>query len=238
VARIGRCILGDVDTVQLLRQVSIFADLPQDILGDLAKRVWQRQAEAGSVIVSEAEAGDQLFVIVSGKVKVVLYGETGREIILSILRGGDFFGEMSLLDRQPRSANVVAVEDSQLLGLDREAFQTHLQGHPSTAMAILAEMSRRLRHADEVIGNLALLDVYARVARTIRDLAQKQGEPVDGGLLIKERPTQQEIAGLIGTSRETVSRALNDFTRRGLLEMSGKQILVRWGFLRKMEDAA
>ncbi|HZX95228.1 MAG TPA: helix-turn-helix domain-containing protein, partial [Myxococcales bacterium] len=89
-----------------------------------------------------------------------------------------------------------------------------------------------------VIGNLALLDVYARVARTIRDLAQKQGQPVDGGLLIKERPTQQEIAGLIGTSRETVSRALSDFARRGLLEMSGKQILVRWGFLRKMEDAA
>jgi len=234
----GGDILAAVDTVQLLRQVSIFAELPQETLGDLAKRVWQKQVDAGSVIVSQEEPGDQLFVIASGKVKVVLYGETGREIILSILRGGDFFGEMSPLDRQPRSANVVAVEDSALLGLDRDAFQTHLTDHPSTALAILAEMSRRLRHADEVIGNLALLDVYARVARTIRDLAQKQGEPVDGGLLIKERPTQQEIAGLIGTSRETVSRALNDFTRRGLLEMSGKQILVRWGFLRKMEDAA
>jgi len=89
-----------------------------------------------------------------------------------------------------------------------------------------------------VIGNLALLDVYARVAHAIRELAQKQGEPVDGGLLIKERPTQQEIAGLIGTSRETVSRALSDFARQGLLEMQGKQILVRWGFLRKVDDAA
>lgn len=227
-----------MDTVQLLRQVSIFAELPQEIVADLAKRVWQKTAEAGSVIVSHEEAGDALFVIASGKVKVVLYGETGREIILSILRAGDFFGEMALLDKQPRSANVVAVEESQLLGLDREAFQTHLTAHPSTALAVLAEMSRRLRHADEVIGNLALLDVYARVARTVRDLAQKQGEPVDGGLLIKERPTQQEIAGLIGTSRETVSRALSDFARRGLLEMSGKQILVRWGFLRKLEEAA
>lgn len=227
-----------MDTVQLLRKVSIFADLPEETLSDLGKRVWQKQVDAGAVIVSQEEPGDALFVISSGKVKVVLYGETGREIILSILRDGDFFGEMALLDRQPRSANVVAVEDSSLLGLDREAFQTHLSAHPTTSLAILAEMSRRLRHADEVIGNLALLDVYARVARTIRDLAQKQGEPVDGGLLIKERPTQQEIAGLIGTSRETVSRALNDFTRRGLLEMQGKQILVRWGFLRKMEDAA
>jgi CRP-like cAMP-binding protein len=99
-------------------------------------------------------------------------------------------------------------------------------------------MSGRLRRADEVIGNLALLDVYARVARAIRDLAQKQGEPVEGGVLIRERPTQQEMAGLIGTSRETVSRALSEFTRRGLLEMSGKQILVRWGFLRKMDEPA
>lgn len=226
-----------MDTPQLLRQVTIFADLPQETLQDLARRVWQKPAEAGSVIVSQEEPGDALFVIATGKVKVVLYGDTGREIILSILRDGDFFGEMSLLDRQPRSANVVAVEDSILLGLDREAFATHLTAHPTTALAVLAEMSRRLRHADEVIGNLALLDVYARVAHAIRDLAQKQGEPADGGLLIKERPTQQEIAGLIGTSRETVSRALNDFTRRGLLEMQGKQILVRWGFLRKMDDA-
>ena len=227
-----------VDNVQLLRQVSIFAELPPEILSDLAKRVWNKNFDAGSVIVSHEDTGDALFVLASGKVKVVLYGETGREIILSILRAGDFFGEMSLLDRQPRSANVVAIEDSELLCLDCEAFQTHLTAHPITAMAILAEMSRRLRHADEVIGNLALLDVYGRVARVIRDLAQKEGEPADGGLLIKERPTQQEIAGLIGTSRETVSRALNDFTRRGLLEMQGKQILVRWGFLQKVEDAA
>ena len=227
-----------MEIVNLLRQVTIFRDLPAEVLEDLAGRVRPRTVEAGSVIVSAEEAGDSLFVIARGKVKVVLYGETGREIILSILRAGDFFGEMSLLDRQPRSANVVAVEDADLLSLDREAFEKHLSAHPSTALAILAEMSRRLRHADEVIGNLALLDVYGRVARTIRELAQTQGEPVDGGLLIRERPTQQEIAGLIGTARETVSRALNEFTRRGLLEMRGKQILVRWEFLRKVDDAA
>src|SRR5437899_4828335 len=121
---------------------------------------------------------------------------------------------MSLQYRQPRSANVVAVEDADLLSLDHEAFRTHLATHPTTALAILAEMSRRLRHADEVIGNLALLDVYARVARVLRELALKQGEQVEGGILIRERPTQQEIAGLVGTSRETVSRALSEFTKR------------------------
>jgi len=156
-----------LNNTQLLGQVSIFQELPAETIADLAKRVWHKQAEAGSVIVSQEDAGDALFVIAKGKVKIVLYGENGREIILSIMKAGDFFGEMSLLDRQPRSANVVALEDSELLCLDREAFQTHLAAHPTTALGILAEMSRRLRHADEVIGNLALLDVYARVARII-----------------------------------------------------------------------
>ena len=222
----------------LLRQVAIFRDLDTAVLADLGGRMRPRTVEAGTVVVSAEESGDSMFVIASGKVKVVLYGQTGREIILSMLKGGDFFGEMSLFDRQPRSANVVAVSETQLLALDRDAFHKHLLANPSTALAILAEMSRRLRHADEVIGNLALLDVYARVARVIREMALKQGEQVEGGILIRERPTQQEIAGLVGTSRETVSRALSEFTRRGLLEVEGKQVLVRWAFLRELHEAA
>ena len=222
----------------LLRQVAIFRDLDTAVLADLGGRMRPRTVEAGTVVVSAEESGDSMFVIASGKVKVVLYGQTGREIILSILKGGDFFGEMSLFDRQPRSANVVAVAETQLLALDRDAFHKHLLANPSTALAILAEMSRRLRHADEVIGNLALLDVYARVARVIREMALKQGEQVEGGILIRERPTQQEIAGLVGTSRETVSRALSEFSRRGLLEVEGKQVLVRWAFLRELHEAA
>ena len=223
---------------ELLANVSIFKGLSAQALTRLATSLQPLRFAKDALIVGQDDHGDALYIIESGRVKVVLYGETGREIILSVLSSGDFFGEMALLDKQPRSANVVSIEDGEVLALDRDAFQNHLVGHPSTALAILAEMSRRLRHADEVIGNLALLDVYARVARAIRDLALKQGEPVDGGVLIRERPTQQEMAGLIGTSRETVSRALNDFTRRGLLEMNGKQILVRWGFLRKLEEAA
>ena len=222
----------------LLRQVAIFRDLDSAVLADLGGRMRPRTVEAGTVVVSAEEAGDSMYVIASGKVKVVLYGQTGREIILSMLKGGDFFGEMSLFDRQPRSANVVAVSETQLLALDRDAFHKHLLANPSTALAILAEMSRRLRHADEVIGNLALLDVYARVARVLRELALKQGEQVEGGILIRERPTQQEIAGLVGTSRETVSRALSEFTKRGLLEVEGKQVLVRWSVLRELHEAA
>lgn len=227
-----------MDHAALLKKVAIFAGLTPEELSALAGRVRPVQAAAGTVIVSHADPGDSLFVIASGKVKVVLYGDSGREIILSLLGEGDFFGEMSLLDSQPRSANVVATEDARLLSLDRTAFRAHLLAHPASALAILAEMSRRLRRADEVIGNLALLDVYARVARALRDLAQAQGERVEDGLLIRSRPTQQEMAGLIGTSRETVSRALGDFARQGLVEVRGRQILVRWGFLRKIEGAS
>lgn len=226
-----------MDTLALLRQVSIFRGLPAEELSELGVRLRPRAAQAGTVIVSQQEPGDALFLIASGKVKVVLYGETGREIILSMLRTGDFFGEMSLLDEQPRSANVVAIEETELLTLDRDAFRNHLLSRPATSLAVLAELSLRLRHADEVIGNLALLDVYARVARAIRELARAQGEPIEGGILIRERPTQQEMAGLIGTSRETVNRALSDFTRRGLLEMNGKQLLVRSGFLHEEDEA-
>lgn len=215
---------------QYLQKVGIFADLPREELRDLAGRMQPRDIPTGSVIVGQEDRGDSLFVITEGKVKVVLYGDTGREIILTMFRPGEIFGEMSLLDNQPRSASVIAVEATKALVLERAAFVRHLAAHPNTAIAILAEMSRRLRQADRVIGNLALLDVYGRVARLIKDLAQKEGVETDEGVLIKERPTQQEIASMVGTSRETVSRALNDFAKRGLILMSGKQIVLRHGF--------
>lgn len=214
----------------LLQRVGIFSELSPDNLRDLASRMQPREYGVGHVIVGQEDRGDSLFVITTGKVKVVLYGDSGREIILSMLREGEIFGEMSLLDNQPRSASVIAVEPTKAMVLERGAFVRHLSSHPQTALAILGEMSRRLRQADKIIGNLALLDVYGRVARLLKDLAAKEGVETEEGTLIRERPTQQEIASMIGTSRETVSRALNDFAKRGLIVMSGKQILLRQNF--------
>lgn len=162
--------------------------------------------------------------------KVALYGENGREVILSVLKEGDFFGEMSLLDNQPRSANVRALDTSRVLVLSREVFHAALRSGPHVAIPILAEMSRRLRRADEAIGNLALLDVYGRVAHFLLDQARENGVQAEGGVVIKDRPTQQHIAAMVGTSRETVSRALSEFQRRGLIEMEGKEILLKHGF--------
>lgn len=220
----------------LLRGVSIFADLDPASLAALERITETRDYPEGAVIVSQEERGEALFVLVRGRVKVVLYGQSGREVILSIFGSpGDFFGEMSLLDDQPRSATVMAAERSRLLVLSRSAFQEHLTAHPRSALRVLTELSRRLRRADEVIGNLALLDVYGRLAGKLREMAAADGEEREDGILIRQRPTQSEIAAMIGTSRETVSRALSELARRGFLEMNGKRLLLRRAFL--LEEA-
>ena len=215
----------------LLKRVSIFADLDDQGLDDLERLFVPHSYGKDAIVVGHEEPGDALYIIASGRAKAVLLGESGREMILYLFRPGDFFGEMSILDNQPRSATVQAVEDTTVLVLKREAFLRHLRDHPTTAISILQEMSSRLRRADEVIGSLALLDVYGRVARMLRELADRDGEETEEGIFIKERPTQQDIAAMIGTSRETVSRALNDFAKRGYVEMSGKSILLRTAFL-------
>jgi CRP-like cAMP-binding protein len=212
----------------LLRSVSIFAHLDEGGATELERLAEARDYPAGAVIASQQERGDTLFVLVRGKVKAILYGESGREVILSIFKSpGDFFGELSLLDGEPRSATLVADAPSRLLVLSRDAFQRHLKRTPATALRVLEEVSKRLRRADEVIGNLALLDVFARVAGKLRELALAEGEPVADGLLVRERPTQAEMAAMIGTSRETVSRVLSELSRAGHVALAGKRLLVR-----------
>ncbi len=212
---------------ELLKKVSIFANIDDLALGRLASLVQVREVGRDSLIFGQDDSGDALFIIASGRVKVVLYGENGKEITLTFFGEGDFFGEMSLLDDMPRSANVITCEVSTLVILKRSDFVTHLEESPATAINVLGELSRRLRKADGIIGNLALLDVYGRLARLLMDLAEKDGEKVEGGTLIRKRPTQQDLASMANTSRETVSRVLGDFQKRGLLEMDGKRVVLR-----------
>jgi CRP-like cAMP-binding protein len=216
----------------LLRSVPIFAGLDAAAADALERLCDTRTYQEGSVILSEDEPGEALFVLVRGKVKVVLYGESGREVILSTFaRAGEVFGEMALLDDAPRSATVAAMEPSTLLVLSRTDFRAQVDRHPSIALEVMTELSRRLRRADAIIGDLALLDVFGRLAAKLRALAESEGEEVEGGVLIRQRPTQAEIAAMIGTSRETVSRALSELSRRGDVVMSGKRLLIRRGSL-------
>lgn len=222
--------------VELLQKVSLFKDVDVAELERLSALLQPREVRKDATIVTQDEPGDAMFVIARGRVKVVLFGDNGREVILTLLKTGDFFGEMSLVDDLPRSAHVIAQEDATVLVLKRDQFEEHVKTSPRTALNVMKELSRRLRRADEIIGNLATLDVYGRVAHAMIDLAKQDGEAVDEGILIRSRPTQQEIASMIGTSRETVSRVLSEFQRRGFLEMRGRSILLSRRFASGMSE--
>ncbi|MGD2136214.1 MAG: Crp/Fnr family transcriptional regulator [Gemmatimonadales bacterium] len=207
--------------VQRLRQIPLFLQLDDAELARIGRAAREKSYPKGSVILFEDDPGDALYVVLTGQVKVVLIGEDGREVILSMLKEGDFFGEMSLIDDQPRSAHVIAVDDSNLLVLRREDFRACLEESPRIALGLLQALSRRLRRADDKIGGLVLLDVNGRVARLLIELADEHD-----GRIIPRKVTHHTIAQMIGSSRETVSRTIRDFAERGLIEVSRKDITV------------
>lgn len=214
-------------TADLLKDVPLFAGLDDDDLARLSLLITEKHYPKDSVVVSASDPGDSLFMVSDGEVKVSLWSDNGREIILSTLGAGSFFGEMSLIDGEPRSANVATTSDSLLLRLGRREFLDSVKSYPKIAINVMTELCVRLRRADESIGNLALLDVYGRVARFLIEKADEEGDDSEEGIIIKKMPTQQHIASRIGTSRETVSRALSEFQRRGYIEQRGKGLLVR-----------
>ena len=219
-----------MSVAQFLRRVPLFSHLSDTELARLADVSRERNYPKNSVILFEDDPGDALYMVVSGQVKVVLIGEDGREVILSVLHEGDFFGEMALLDELPRSAHVIAMLDANLLVLRREDFQRKLQETPTIAFGLMAELSRRLRKADDKIGGLVLLDVNGRVARLLCQMADE-----NDGTTITRRVTHHTIAQMIGSSRETVSRTIRDLADRKLIEVSRKAIVIRD---RKALDAA
>jgi len=207
--------------VDVLRKVPLFADLSEADLQRFAEVARAREYPRNSVILFEDDPGDALYIVSSGQVKVVLIGEDGREVILSVLGEGDFFGEMSLVDDEPRSAHVIAMKDSDLLVLRRDDFQAQLEQHPKIALQLLRVVVQRLRRADEKIGGLVLLDVNGRVARLLLDLAEESGGPT-----ITRKLTHHTIAQMIGSSRETVSRAMRELVEKGCITVSRREITV------------
>lgn len=208
-------------TADFLATVPLFRSLIPAEVTAFAQMAREKSYPKGSVILFEDDPGDSLFVVRAGRVKVVLVAEDGREVILGILGPGDHFGELSLIDDQPRSAHVVAMEESTLLVLRREDFRRRVEQSPQVAWALLLELSRRLRRADEKIGSLVLLDVPGRIARMILDTA------AEGGSDQIEKPlTHQTIAHVIGASRETVSRAMREFVEAGWINTDRRRIRI------------
>ncbi len=218
--------------VKLLKEVGIFSSLNEEHLILFAEMANYKCYDKDEIIIRESDTNNQsFFVIAKGQVKVFVSGIDGTEVVLGILNEGDFFGEMSLIDGEPRSASVKAVEKSELVVIRRDDFLNELQGASQLAISLLVEMSRRIRKLDKQISNLKLMSVYGKIATTITDITKEKGIQtcLTDGTSVNvtcDCPSLQQIADISGTTREAVSEAINYFQRNGFITLSGKDLCV------------
>ena len=209
-------------TPRILKTVPLFSSLSDEQLQVLQRCLQQRSYPRNSLIVQVGEATDALYIILSGRVKVQIADAQGREGILAIMGPHEYFGEMGLLDDQPRSASVETLEACEMLRFSKSGFIACLKDNFELAMVIVRNLVQRLREADRKIESLALIDVYGRVARLLLEHAQE----IDGVWIVKQAPPKQEIARMIGASREMVSRVVKDLQQRGYIRTEKRKIFL------------
>ena len=207
----------------VLKAVPLFSSCPDEQLRMLAAVVTRKSTPRSTTVMASGDVTDSLYIVLSGRLKVLMSDAEGKEVILSILGPGEFFGEMGLLDDSPRSASVVSIEPCELLSITKRDFKKCLADNFEMAMAVMRGLVRRLREADRKIGSLALLDVYGRVARLLLDMS----ETIEGEKIVTKRLPKQDIAKMIGASREMVSRVMKDLQMGGYIEMRGSTIVLR-----------
>ncbi len=215
-----------MNSAEYLRSVSIFSDLSDVELASISKKMTPYSYSKGEFIVMEEMEGQQCYFITHGSVKITRSSKEGREVILAILIGGEFFGEMSLLDGETRSANVLTLEETKVLALNRNDFMATLEEYPRVSIQLLKELTIRLRKSDLQIASLTLSDAEKRIGLCILRLAGEQGTIRQGHVKIKKFPFQHDIANMAGTSRETVSRTLVLFEQNGLIQREGRQLTI------------
>ena len=215
-----------MDKISLLESVPIFSDLSKSDLTKISDRMTHRKFNKNQMILLEDDLGQTFFVIATGSVKITRLSDDGREVILAMLGEADFFGEMSLLDGDGRSANVVALEASEVLTLARNEFLDILEQYPKISISLLEELTNRLRKSDQQIESLSLSDVEQRIGITLIRLAEELGTIKQGSVKIKNLPFQQDIANMAGTSRETVSRTFKLLEEKGFLTRQGRQLVI------------
>lgn len=209
-----------------LRNVPIFTALSDSDLNRIASKMVSRDYEKGQMILLEESTGETFFIITSGTVKVTRLSDDGREVILALLGESDFFGEMSLLDGEGRSANIVANEDAEVMTLSRRDFLEYLETYPKIAIALLEELAVRIRKSDQQIESLSLSDSEQRIGITLIRLAEERGTIKRGDVTVQNLPYQQDIANMAGTSRETVSRTLKLLEDKKLVKRNGGDITI------------
>ena len=215
-----------MDKLSLLESVPIFSDLSKSDLTKISDRMTQRSFTKNQMILLEDDLCQTFFVISKGSVKITRLSDDGREVILAMLGEADFFGEMSLLDGDGRSANVVALEASEVLTLARNEFLDILEKYPKISICLLEELTHRLRKSDQQIESLSLSDVEQRIGITLIRLAEELGTIKQGSVTITNLPFQQDIANMAGTSRETVSRTFKLLEEKGLLSRQGRHLVI------------
>ncbi len=206
-----------------LKTFPLFQGLSDDTLAMVSRSAMMRRIPRGQSVVHAGERSDFVYLVLTGNLKVVVSDEDGREVILTILGQGELFGEMGMFGEQPRSATVVAVMPSDLVMIAKNDFRTIMQGNFEVAWRIMANLADRLRNADRKIESLALMDVYGRVARLLLEMS----EEVNGDAVVVRKITKQDIAKMIGASREMVSRVMKDLAAQGLIEETGAGIVLR-----------
>lgn len=209
-----------------LRQVSLFNGLSDKDLRELETVVRERSFRKNEVIFHAQEPGNALFIIKRGRVKISMDDKGGREIILRIFEAGDFFGEMSLLDGEPRSATVSSLEPCQALILSRDEFLRFIPRHPDVVLKMLTALSGRLRKADEKISRLVFADAYEKVASVLVEILEERKIPLNIGTEIPISFTRKELADQAGLSRETLTRVLGDFQRAGVVRIKGRLVAI------------
>jgi CRP/FNR family transcriptional regulator, cyclic AMP receptor protein len=207
----------------LLRNVPLFAVLTESQLEVLTSVVSRKSFPRGTTIIAAGDMTDSLYVIISGRLKVMMSDDDGGEVILAILGPNEFFGEMGLLDDAPRSASVVAIEPCELLSLSKQNFKKCMAENFEMTMTVMRGIVKRLREADKKIGSLALMDVYGRVARLLMEMS----ETIDGQKVVTKKLAKQDIAKMIGASREMVSRVMKDLQTGGFIEVRGGSIFLK-----------
>ena len=212
-----------VVSIVLLRNVPLFSMLPEGQLQLLTQVLSRKAYPKNSTIIAAGDPTDAMYIVVSGRLKVVMSDKQGQEVILAILNQGEFFGEMGLIAQAPRSATVTTIEPCELLTITRADFTKCLQGNFDLTMNVIRGLVKRLREADKKIGSLALMDVYGRVARLLLEMA----ETVDGQKVVTKKLPKQQIAKMIGATREMVTRVMKEMETGGHIEVRAHQILLR-----------
>jgi CRP/FNR family cyclic AMP-dependent transcriptional regulator len=212
--------------ISVLKYIPLFSELSEEDLKEIVKLAVRQIYKKDNMILIEEEIGSTMFIILDGRVKISRISEDGREVILSILSEGDFFGEMSILDGQNRSANVVTLEDSKIMVVRREDFLKMLRDYPQIAINLLKELAHRLRRSDSQIKSLSLQNATGKVASTLLRIADDSGKIHKGQVEIPKLPPQQDLANMAGTSRETISRVLKSLSKLGYLKKEGSRLII------------